>query len=237
MQLPRIRPDQEAYTGRRRPRRGTVLTPCFAVSIIESRSSCVAWRITIRGYNLYPVGKLLSLHAWRRPTFLWGWEKFHCRIQLRMRARMEHNAMSQSYPRKVIWKTPKIHMQAWYWGMLRIFAGICGEGSSGKWQIIAVVSRDHFLELTNHTGELALSSTGSTSQAPELVRVNLRASYYIFSFYLFDTGSSGPIQLITWISIAQLQHKYMRLYLLRVEVSCVCRKIIRLFWFGPVNSL
>ena len=34
---------------------------------------------------------------------------------------------------------------------------------------IAAVSRDHFLELTDYTEELAPSSTGSTSEAPELV--------------------------------------------------------------------
>ena len=63
--------------------------------------------------------------------------------------------------------------------------------------LVAAVSRDHFLELTDYTRELATSSTSSATLAPELIRANIRASYYTFSLCLLCTGGSGPIQLIT----------------------------------------
>ena len=66
---------------------------------------------------------------------------------------------------------------------------------------IAAASRDDFIELTNYIWELPPSSVNPTGIAKKLVWANLRASYYILYIYLLYQGDSGPIQLITWISI------------------------------------
>ena len=105
---------------------------------------------------------------------------------------------------------------------------------------IAAISRDLFIELTNYTWELHPSST---RLALELVRVNLRASYYIFSLCLPDTGGSGPVQLITWISIARLQQAPYVLYYKGVSgrkfgvTACGLLKASSIHTCKPVHSI